>query len=253
MTKINLIPPEIKKKKRAPRGAPGGPSLAWLLFIIPLVVLILMVFLYVQGNNKARDQKTALKEKQAELADWQAKNAQLAKYQARQQEIASTEAMAISALKGRVYWARILNEIAIMIPKDVWLTSLTGTSTATGGSVTFEATVLQCPNRLGKAGSEWPYLPDYQPVAGWLERMAQIVEFQRVWLSSAQPAQIQSGTPTTETEATVDTWVIKFSSQATLNMQTATIGGLAPAAGSTPTVPGSAPSPSSAPSSSPGR
>jgi Tfp pilus assembly protein PilN len=258
LTKINLIPPEKKKEKRRRPGAPGGPPLAWLLFIIPIIVVILMVMLYFSASNKVKNQQTALKEKQTELADWQSKNAQLAKYSARQQEIASTEGVVVNALRGRVYWARILNEVAIMIPKDVWLLSLNGTSTQdTSGTVTFEAYALQCPNRLNKgfwseAGEDpqgnqrWPYLPDYRPVAGWLERMAQIVEFQRVWLSQAQPAQIQTGTPTTGT-ATAATWVMRFSSQATLNMATATVGGTtsSPPATSAPT-----PTPSSSPSSS---
>jgi len=258
LTRINLIPPEKKKEKRRRPGAPGGPPLAWLLFILPVIVVILMVMLYLSASSKVKNQQTALKEKQTELADWQAKNAQLSKYAARQQEIASTEGVVVNALRGRIYWARILNEIAIMMPKDIWLISLNGTSSqGTSGTVTFEGYALQCPNRLFKglaseAGEDewgnqpWPYLPDYRPIAGWLERMAQILEFQRVWLSSAQPAQIQSGAPVADsTVASEGTWVIRFSSQATLNIDTASVGGstVAPPVTSSPT-------PSSAPSSS---
>jgi Tfp pilus assembly protein PilN len=258
LTKINLIPPEKKKEKRRRPGAPGGPPIAWLLLIIPVIVVILMVMLYLSASNKVKTQQTALKEKQTELADWQSKNAQLAKYSTRQQEIAQTEATVVNALRGRVYWARILNEVAIMIPKDVWLVSLNGTSTQnTSGTVTFEAYALQCPNRLNKgfwseagedtAGNQhWPYLPDYRPVAGWLERMAQISEFQRIWLSSALPAQIQSGAPTTATTSAA-TWVMRFSSQATLNMDTATVEGTTT---SSPTASAPTPTPSSSPSTS---
>lgn len=228
MTRINLLPPEKMKKKGA--RAPSGKSYWWLLVVLPLIVVVAMGIWYFSLNSQLKSAENDLAAAKTELADWQAKNQALQQYKARQEEIASIEQVAVKALQGRVYWARILNEIAIMCPKDIWITSLTGTSSGgTTGTVTFEASALQCPNRWFP-GYYYPYYPDYKPVANWLERMAQITEFQRVWLSSAEPAPqglsvtIPLDGPDVKS-ITSSNYIINFSSTATLNMQTAAIGG----------------------------
>jgi len=228
LTRINLLPPEKMKKKGA--RAPSGKSYWWLLVVLPLIVVVAMGIWYFSLNSQLKSAENDLAEAKTELADWQAKNQALQQYKARQEEIASIEQVAVKALQGRVYWARILNEIAIMCPKDIWITSLTGTSSGgTTGTVTFEASALQCPNRWFP-GFYYPYYPDYKPVANWLERMAQITEFQRVWLSSAEPAPqglsvtIPLDGPDVKS-ITSSNYIINFSSTATLNMQTAAIGG----------------------------
>jgi len=228
LTRINLLPPEKMKKKGA--RAPSGKSYWWLLVVLPLIVVVAMGIWYFSLNSQLKSAENDLAEAKTELADWQAKNQALQQYKARQEEIASIEQVAVKALQGRVYWARILNEIAIMCPKDIWITSLTGTSSGgTTGTVTFEASALQCPNRWFP-GFYYPYYPDYKPVANWLERMAQITEFQRVWLSSAEPAP-QGPSVTIPLDGpdvksiTSSNYIINFSSTATLNMQTAAIGG----------------------------
>jgi len=228
LTRINLLPPEKMKKKGA--RAPSGKSYWWLLVVLPLIVVVAMGIWYFSLNSQLKSAENDLAAAKTELADWQAKNQALQQYKARQEEIASIEQVAVKALQGRVYWARILNEIAIMCPKDIWITSLTGTSSGgTTGTVTFEASALQCPNRWFP-GYYYPYYPDYKPVANWLERMAQITEFQRVWLSSAEPAPqglsvtIPLDGPDVKS-ITSSNYIINFSSTATLNMQTAAIGG----------------------------
>jgi Tfp pilus assembly protein PilN len=243
LTRINLLPPEkIKKKRVGAVRAPSERSYWWLLVVLPLIVIVAMGFWYFSLNSQMKDKEKALADAKTELADWQAKNQVLQQYKSRQEQIASIEQVAVKALQGRVYWARILNDIAIMCPKDVWLTSLNGTSSGgTTGTVTFEASALQCPNRWFP-GFFYPYYPDYKPVANWLERMAQISEFQRVWLSSAQPAPqgptvtIPFNLPDVKSE-TISNYIITFSSTATLNMQTATVGGTMQTAPTTTTTP----------------
>jgi len=243
LTRINLLPPErIRKKRVGAARAPSARSYWWLLIVLPLIVLAAMGFWYFSLNSQMKTKEDALAQAKTELADWQAKNQALQVYKSRQEEIASIEQVAVKALQGRVYWARILNDIAIMCPKDVWLNSLSGSSSGgTSGTVTFEASALQCPNRW-HPGFYYPYYPDYRPVANWLERMAQVREFQTVWLSSAQPAPqgpavtIPFDLPDVKSE-TVSNHIIRFSSTANLNMETSTIGGIKQAAPSTTAPP----------------
>lgn len=246
MTKINLLPPEKIKAKRKP----AERSYWWILVLLPLVVVIILAVLYFSASGQVATKDKQLKDRQQELTDWQNKNQALQQYKSRQDQITTLESSVVSALQGRVYWARILNNVAINCPTDIWLTVLNGTSgeSTAAGTVEFSGYALQCPNR-DNLTRFYPYFPDYKPIANWLERMAQITEFQRVWLTSAEPAR-QGSEPEvllnwpfrrTTDEANVlmpytgsefldftGVRVIQFASSATLNMQTATIGGPKP-------------------------
>lgn len=248
MTRINLLPPERLKAKRT--RAPSEKSFLWLVIVVPVVVLLLMVVWYFATGSSLNSKKAALDQANKELADVQQKNAALQQYKARQDQITQIESTVVKALSGRVYWARILNNIAIMCPSNIWLDTLNGTSTATTGTVAFTGFATQCPNRL--LGGFFPgtpdYHPDYRPIAGWLDRMAQIEQFSRIWLASAEPTFIGS-LPSSYADAGIlpDTvvtlppewvitvppknvtlpsaaWTIKFASTANLNMKTAAIG-----------------------------
>jgi Tfp pilus assembly protein PilN len=235
LTKINLLPPERIKAKRAPR-APSEKSFLWIVIVLPLIVLAAMLVWWFSMGSEISRLDESLSASKKELADLQAKNASLQQYKARKDQIAEIEKTVVSALSGRVYWARILNNVAIMCPTDIWLKSLNGTSTEGTGTVVFEGNATQCPNRLlaGFFPGMLDYHPDYKPIAQWIERMGQIEQFQRVWLSSAEPSFIGSVPPTTEGQPPIEAgtfvrsatgnWVVRFNSTATLNMKTAALG-----------------------------
>jgi Tfp pilus assembly protein PilN len=245
LTRINLLPPEKIKEKRG--RAPAERSYLWLVIALPLIALLLMGFWWFSMNSQLNSKDEELQQKNAELADIQAKTAALQQYKERQDQIKQIETTVVQALSGRVYWARILNNVAIMCPLNVWLMSLNGTTSGTEGTVTFEARATQCPNRL--LGGFFPgmldYHPDFRPVAGWLDRMAQIEQFSRVWLSNAEPefiGAIPEGTdPARVVTSATGNWVIRFSSTATLNMQTAAIGTPKTAAPATTPAPSTTP------------
>jgi Tfp pilus assembly protein PilN len=241
LTRINLLPPEMIKERRG--RAATERNYLWLVIAMPLLVLILMVLWWFSMGSELSSKQTELDQKNQELADMQAKTAALKQYKDRKEQIKQIEGTVVQVLSGRVYWARILNNVAIMCPLNVWLTSLNGTSSAGSGTVQFEGNATQCPNRL--LGGFFPgmldYHPDFRPIAGWLDRMAQIEQFQRVWLASAEPTLIgtvPAGTdPGGFVTASFGAWVIRFSSTATLNMKTAAIGtpvSAAPPAGAAP-------------------
>jgi Tfp pilus assembly protein PilN len=246
LTRINLLPPErVKERKgRVER------NYLWLVIALPLIVLLLMALWWLSMGSQIKNKDKELAAANKELADVQAKNAALKQYQDRQTQINQIEQTVAKALSGRVYWARILNNIAITCPLNVWLRSLNGSASAGVGTVTFEGYATQCPNRL--LGGFFPdtrdYHPDFRPVAGWLDRMSQIEQFQRVWLSSAEPTLIGAapsgvdpGSFVTSTDAN---WVIRFSSTASLDLTKATLGSPVSKPGSSP-----APAPSGGSSS----
>ena len=245
MTKINLLPPERVKARRAP----AERSYLWLVIALPAAVLVIMGVWFFMLGGQLNNKNKALEEAKAELADKQAKTASLQQYKARKDEISKIEQTVVSALQGRVFWARILNNVAIMCPNNIWLTSLEGSSAGGTGTVNFEGYALQCPNRM--MGGFYPgvldFHPDYRPIAGWIERMGQIDEFALVWLSSADPQLLGATAAETTSTApgvysTIGSWTIKFSSTATLDMDKATVGGTPAPAGAAAPAPAPAPS-----------
>ncbi len=235
MTKINLLPPERVKE----RGVRQERNFLWLVLVLPLIVLLAMGFWWYSLGSDVDSKKSELDTAKKELADLQAKTASLKQYKDRQDQITQIEQTVVQALSGRVYWARILNNIAILCPLNVWLNSITGTSSKTAGTVSFEGYATQCNNRL--LGGFYPgtpdYHPDFRPIAGWLDRMAQVEQFQRVWLASADPTflgspplepveewQIVNGAPLPGASIPSGGWVIRFSSNANLDMAKAALG-----------------------------
>jgi Tfp pilus assembly protein PilN len=238
VTRINLLPPErIKERKK---GIGPQRNYLWLVIALPLLILVLMVVWWFSMSSDMNRKTEALDQANKELSDIQAKSASLQKYQERQNQINQIQTTVVQALSGRIYWARILNNIAITCPTNIWLTSIDASSSVTAGtaagSVTFDGDATQCPNRLlpGFSPGMLDYHPDFRPIAGWLERMAQIEQFQRVWLTTcvpdfigAAPTGVEPGSYVT---SPTGTYVIRFSSTATINVAKATVGSTTKAA-----------------------
>jgi Tfp pilus assembly protein PilN len=123
---VNLLPARYRPA-RATGERPGIGYAA----IGALAVLLLMVVLYVLTNNKINDAKEATAKATAEAAAAQAKAGQLTAYgdfsalrNQRQQAVASIADV-------RFDWERLMREVALVLPKDVYLTSFNGNA---GGS-----------------------------------------------------------------------------------------------------------------------
>jgi Tfp pilus assembly protein PilN len=125
MRPVNLIPSEERRGERAP--ARSGP-LAYIV-IGALVVTLLGVTLLVVTENQISDRKAEVTRLEAENAAAQARADRFTAYtqfhQIRDQRVATVTSLADS----RFDWERVMRELALVIPKDVWLTNLTGTVT----------------------------------------------------------------------------------------------------------------------------
>ena len=129
MTRINLLPPEIKEKAERPRLAP------WfiLMGVVTIVVIVGLFFLFSTQRSSKED---TLKEKEQELQDLQKQTKPIEKYEQQQSELRSMKQLLEAANGGRVAWAQMLNDLAMYVPEGlatasnprapaIWLTSLT--------------------------------------------------------------------------------------------------------------------------------
>ncbi len=129
MTRINLLPEEIKEKTGQPRLIPW-----FILMGIVVVAIIVGLFFYFSGqkSSKADD----LKQKQEQLAGLQKDTKPIEEFETQQQDLNSLKSLYEESNSGRVAWAQMLNELAMSVPEglatasnpkapSIWLTHLT--------------------------------------------------------------------------------------------------------------------------------
>jgi Tfp pilus assembly protein PilN len=182
MTTIDLLPPEIREKRVAERRrvlVVMGMALAWGSILAVGVFLGVMV-----GAENAK--LAQLENRTAGI------NRAIAEYQIfekQKQDVDSKKAIVAQAIAGEVPWFKMLNEVALIIPSDVWLTTFSGDEKA---GVQFTAQATDMPADTPDLG--------HKPVAKWLVRLEEIPMLADIWLVSSTKA---NGTVTFSTSAKV--------------------------------------------------
>jgi Tfp pilus assembly protein PilN len=122
---VNLIPPEQRRGDRAPlrTGFTSYGLVALLAVVLGLVTVLVLTNNQIADNEAERDElearKAAAEQQVAELAPY-AEFASLE--ETRRQTVASLA-------QSRFDWERVLRELAIVLPEDVWLVEMAGTVT----------------------------------------------------------------------------------------------------------------------------
>jgi Tfp pilus assembly protein PilN len=134
MRPVNLIPPESRSEGRPLRSGP-------LVYIVigVLVAALGGVAALVLTENQISDRKDEVAQLRREDASVKARAQRLAAYSQfqtlREQEVSTVTTLADS----RFDWERVMRELSLVLPGDVWLTTLnasasSGVSTASGGA-----------------------------------------------------------------------------------------------------------------------
>lgn len=128
MTRINLLPPEIKEKAARPRLVP------WFV-LMGVVTVAVIAGLFLLFNTQKSSKNDELQQKEGELAELQKLTQPMAAYEKQQKELSSLEDLYQRANSGRVAWAQMLNDLAMYVPEGlatasnprapaIWLTAL---------------------------------------------------------------------------------------------------------------------------------
>src|SRR3954454_15973156 len=135
--RISVLPMEVaavRTQRRQTVFASAG--------VAGLALVLLLVWLARQ--SKVNDEKSAADKAQQDNARLQQQVAALQSVTALDAQLAQRRALVTNALAGDVAWTRLLQEIATVIPNDVWLTTFAGTKPQSGGTgggaATFTAT-----------------------------------------------------------------------------------------------------------------
>jgi Tfp pilus assembly protein PilN len=120
---VNLIPPEERRGERAPSRTGAVPYL----FVGGLVIALAAVSALVLTGNQISDRKAEVASLEAEEASTRARAEALAPYAEFASLAQARHATVTSLAESRFDWERVLNELTLVIPEDVWLVKVTGT------------------------------------------------------------------------------------------------------------------------------
>lgn len=182
MIRINLIPPEILQQRK------DEAVFKWVWLGAAVAAVVLALFwgvMFIQVMATTRDVASI----QQQAAQLTAQTSQFQIFQQKQADLNVRKSAVAAAIKGRVDWARMLNELGLVLPSDIYLTSFTGTDNSAGGS---DSVVTMA----GKGVDEPDDTPDngYKSVAKLLVRLADMTQLSSVWLSNMS---LGAGTDTT--------------------------------------------------------
>jgi Tfp pilus assembly protein PilN len=180
MTRVNLLPPEIRQRQRTRRRT----ALAAFAGVVLVAVLVFIYFL--QGVQLSRVQDD-LAAQQARNAELQTRAAKLQRFETLRADLEQRRTLIQNALTNEVRWSGILRDVSVILPARMWLTSMTGTVTAAvaAGTTTPQTTTPATGTPLvGSIQFQGESL-DEPTVSLWLTRLEQVHGWVNAWLSSA--------------------------------------------------------------------
>src|SRR5205809_5260228 len=125
----NLLPREDTRRREAPKPASGVVKVA---AVGGGVVVLALAAGFVFASRAVNTQRANLQSAQAQLAATPRKPNHHAHARAKVASDRDRRAVALaSALSQRVSWDRVLRRLALVLPDDIWLTSLAGTTPIT--------------------------------------------------------------------------------------------------------------------------
>lgn len=124
MRPVNLIPPEERPGERRPMR--GGP-LAYVIVGALAAAVIGVAVLAITGNQIS-ESKAEIAQLEGEKSAVEARAQELDAY-TQFHSVSEQRAATITSLAdSRFDWQRVMHELALVLPSDIWLTNLTGTA-----------------------------------------------------------------------------------------------------------------------------
>src|SRR5687767_7439052 len=129
MRPVNLIP---ANERRGDSSVSRTGPIAYMLIGL-LVAVLGGVSALVLTGNQISDQKSELSSLEAEHAEEQARATELEAY-TQFHAVRESRAMTVATLAdSRFDWERVIRELSLVLPPDIWLSSLTATATPESG------------------------------------------------------------------------------------------------------------------------
>ncbi len=191
MTQVNLLPPEIRRRLRVERQLLVTVRAAGATAAVLVLVIVLLAFA-LSGTNRKLDAQ------RAENLRLSKQVATLAPFARLRAQIVARQVLVDRLLQGQVLWSAVLQNVSMIIPEPMYLTSLTGTlNNGTGSSP-------QSPT--GPVGAiQFQGISSDQPaIADWLTNLEEITGWVNPWISNDTRTTDSSGSTVFQFTGTLD-------------------------------------------------
>ncbi|MGV8082442.1 MAG: PilN domain-containing protein [Coriobacteriia bacterium] len=167
MVGVNLLPREVLERRRYE---------GWYRYIIFgfIVLLVLLLIAYVALALSVSGKNDQVQRKLEEAQSYQAKANELAVFEEKEQTLQSRLTVAQTALSGRVNVGKVMNDISLVLPDEVWLDSITVNEDA---GVTILGNTPRSTSQTADVA--------YKSIAKTLVRLNEVDGLSDVWLTSA--------------------------------------------------------------------
>jgi Tfp pilus assembly protein PilN len=178
---VNLLPKDDQSRSTRKQNVPALIATALIVLVTGLIGVT-----YLSAKGTAESKKTELESARDELAlmpsvaDINAKDAP--RQTLKSEHDARVNALS-TALTRRVAWDRILREISLVLPNDVWLRNMSATSPTPASGTSPAATPPGLPPTLMTIeGSTY----SHDAVARLITRLSVIPDLKNVWLTKSE-------------------------------------------------------------------
>jgi Tfp pilus assembly protein PilN len=198
MRPVNLIPTEERLGGQRPMR--GGP-IAYIVVAALALAVIGVTVLVVTGNQISERKAEVVQlegEKAAAEARAQALDAYTQFHSVREQRVATVSSLADS----RFDWERVMRELALILPGDVWLSALTASSSPSAGTEGGASVALRS-SIAGPALELVGCASGQDAVAGFVQALKEIGGVTRVGMESSSLG--SGGASTAESSSTCQT------------------------------------------------
>jgi Tfp pilus assembly protein PilN len=191
MRPVNLIPPD---ERRGDRAAMRTGNMSYVVIgALGLALLGIIAVTFTGKQISDRKSEVAQLQQQEQEAKAQADSLQAFTNFRTVQE--SRQATVTSLAQSRFDWQRVMNELARVIPSDVWLVQMAGT---VNPAVTLQ-NAPDVPTRASVAGPALTIVgcaPSQDAVAGFISDLEDIDGVTRVGMDSSERSEVQAGATT---------------------------------------------------------
>lgn len=189
MRRIDLLPSVYEERRRQRKNITT-------IFIAGVLVLLLLVGYWVYLGIQVNDAEERLADVQAQNLALQDEIDELRRFAELAAEVEAKRTALQTVFAGDVDWPALLTEVAMVVPGEVWLTSLTASAGLTEGAaqVGTETAPIRIDRREPFGRMQFVGNSLSMPgVARWMIRLETVREFFAVYLNSATAAVEEEG------------------------------------------------------------
>jgi Tfp pilus assembly protein PilN len=174
MTQVNLLPSGIRQRQKT-------RQLTVLVSFVAFAAVVALLALFVLESGKLSSAKTDLAATQATNAQLKTKISGLERFQTLADDKAAKQTMVQTVQQDEVLFSGMLRDLSIVIPSQVYLTSVTGTVQLAASS----ATITPSPAGLIGNIQVQGLAESHDSVALWLTRLATVKGWANPWVNSS--------------------------------------------------------------------